>query len=92
LNFESGEGCNLHGHVTVNKVHFMFELFIVQVAGNFHFAPGRSFHLNHMHVHDINAVTGILDQFDFGLYLRALLLRQLIKSTTCRLAKSLTAS
>jgi len=30
---EEGEGCNIHGTLEVNKV-----------AGNFHFAPGKSFH------------------------------------------------
>jgi hypothetical protein len=25
----------------------------VQVAGNFHFAPGKSFQQGHMHVHDL---------------------------------------
>nr|CAD1833162.1 unnamed protein product [Ananas comosus var. bracteatus] len=30
---EQGEGCNIHGFLEVNKV-----------AGNFHFAPGKSFH------------------------------------------------
>ncbi|XP_075492349.1 uncharacterized protein LOC142530403 [Primulina tabacum] len=30
---EHGEGCNIHGSLEVNKV-----------AGNFHFAPGKSFH------------------------------------------------
>ncbi len=29
---EDGEGCNVYGHLEVNKV-----------AGNFHFAPGNSF-------------------------------------------------
>jgi hypothetical protein len=38
---QSHEGCNLAGLVRVNKV-----------AGNFHIAPGRSFAINGMHVHD----------------------------------------
>ena len=37
-------GCNIYGHVEVNKV-----------AGNLHIAPGKSFQANHMHIHDINA-------------------------------------
>ena len=28
-----------------------------QVAGNFHFAPGRSFQHAHMHVHDLMSFT-----------------------------------
>jgi len=36
------EGCNLSGHLKVNKV-----------AGNFHIAPGKSFQQQSMHVHDI---------------------------------------
>ncbi|CAG8519296.1 7769_t:CDS:2 [Paraglomus brasilianum] len=39
---QSKEGCNLAGSVRVKKV-----------AGNFHFAPGKSFERNHVHVHDI---------------------------------------
>ncbi|CAG8516152.1 1194_t:CDS:2 [Paraglomus occultum] len=39
---QSREGCNLAGSVRVKKV-----------TGNFHFAPGKSFERNHMHVHDI---------------------------------------
>jgi len=35
-------GCRMYGHVEVNKV-----------AGNFHFAPGKSFQQAHMHVHDL---------------------------------------
>ncbi|XP_031498595.1 uncharacterized protein LOC116263128 [Nymphaea colorata] len=39
---EEGEGCNIHGFLEVNKV-----------AGNFHFAPGKSFHQANVHVHDL---------------------------------------
>ncbi|KAJ4972320.1 hypothetical protein NE237_005419 [Protea cynaroides] len=39
---EEGEGCNIHGFLEVNKV-----------AGNFHFAPGKSFHQSNIHVHDL---------------------------------------
>jgi hypothetical protein len=38
---QSHEGCNLDGFFQVNKV-----------SGNFHVAPGRSFAMNGMHVHD----------------------------------------
>ncbi|KAL0422371.1 UNVERIFIED_CONTAM: Endoplasmic reticulum-Golgi intermediate compartment protein 3 [Sesamum latifolium] len=41
---EVGEGCNIHGSLEVNKV-----------AGNFHFAPGRSFHQN-SHLLDLLAL------------------------------------
>jgi len=37
-----GEGCQVYGYLLVNKV-----------AGNFHFAPGKSFQQHHMHVHDL---------------------------------------
>ncbi|KAJ3123426.1 hypothetical protein HK098_001919 [Nowakowskiella sp. JEL0407] len=36
------EGCAVYGHIVVNKV-----------AGNFHFAPGKSFQQGNMHVHDL---------------------------------------
>jgi hypothetical protein len=36
------EGCNVAGHLNVNKV-----------IGNFHFAPGKSFSTPQMHVHDL---------------------------------------
>lgn len=37
-----GEGCRLRGSLKVNKV-----------AGNFHFAPGRSYQRGSIHVHDL---------------------------------------
>ncbi|GJN02729.1 hypothetical protein PR202_ga20110 [Eleusine coracana subsp. coracana] len=39
---EEGEGCNIYGFIEVNKV-----------AGNFHFAPGKSFQQSNVHVHDL---------------------------------------
>jgi len=39
---QEGEGCQVYGYLLVNKV-----------AGNFHFAPGKSFQQHHMHVHDL---------------------------------------
>jgi len=39
---QAGEGCQVYGYLLVNKV-----------AGNFHFAPGKSFQQHHMHVHDL---------------------------------------
>ncbi|KAK6156853.1 hypothetical protein DH2020_011101 [Rehmannia glutinosa] len=42
---EEGEGCNIHGSLEVNKV-----------AGNFHFAPGKSFHQQNLHLLDLLAL------------------------------------
>jgi len=42
LEKQKEEGCQVYGHILVNKV-----------AGNFHFAPGKSFQSNHMHIHDL---------------------------------------
>jgi len=39
---QKDESCKVFGYLLVNKV-----------AGNFHFAPGKSFQQNHMHVHDL---------------------------------------
>eukprot|EP01133_Synstelium_polycarpum_P019109 gene19109-22887_t len=44
---QNGEGCQMYGFIMVNKV-----------AGNFHFAPGKSFQQHHMHVHDLAAFKG----------------------------------
>jgi len=41
IKYAKQEGCNLHGFFLVNKV-----------AGNFHFAPGKSFVRAHQHMHD----------------------------------------
>lgn len=41
----AGEGCQIYGYLLVNKV-----------AGNFHFAPGKSFQQHHMHVHDMQPI------------------------------------
>ncbi|XP_073065778.1 uncharacterized protein [Primulina eburnea] len=41
---EHGEGCNIHGSLEVNKV-----------AGNFHFAPGKSFHQSNFQLLDLLA-------------------------------------
>jgi hypothetical protein len=42
LRLQSDEGCAIYGYLDVNKV-----------AGNFHFAPGKSFQHGNMHVHDL---------------------------------------
>lgn len=44
LKHQSNEGCRVYGYLEVNKV-----------AGNFHFAPGRSFMQHHVHVHDLQS-------------------------------------
>ncbi|BES88509.1 endoplasmic reticulum-Golgi intermediate compartment protein [Nesidiocoris tenuis] len=40
------EGCQVYGYMEVNRV-----------SGNFHIAPGHSFTLNHIHVHDVQPFT-----------------------------------
>ncbi|KAI7898590.1 endoplasmic reticulum vesicle transporter-domain-containing protein [Cokeromyces recurvatus] len=42
LEKQSKEGCNIHGHLLVNKVR-----------GNFHIAPGEAFQSSSMHIHDL---------------------------------------
>lgn len=42
---EKGEGCNIHGSLEVNKV-----------AGNFHFATGKSFHQSNFNLHELLAL------------------------------------
>jgi len=37
------EGCQIYGYLEVNRV-----------GGSFHVAPGKSFIINHIHVHDVN--------------------------------------
>lgn len=61
---EAGEGCNVYGFLEVNKV-----------AGNFHFAPGKSFHQSNGHVHDLLAfqrdtfnITHKINRLAFGDY------------------------
>jgi len=59
---QEGEGCQVYGYLLVNKV-----------AGNFHFAPGKSFQQHHMHVHDIQVfgnkkfnLSHIVNRLSFG--------------------------
>ena len=40
---QRGEGCHIWGTLLINKV-----------AGNFHFAPGRSYQQGNMHIHDLS--------------------------------------
>lgn len=61
---EDGEGCNIYGFLEVNKV-----------AGNFHFAPGKSFQQSGIHVHDLLAfqkdsfnITHKINRLAFGDY------------------------
>jgi hypothetical protein len=44
---QEGEGCRMWGRLHVNKV-----------AGNFHFAAGRSYQQGSVHVHDISPFNG----------------------------------
>ena len=39
---QAEEGCSMFGFLLVNKV-----------AGNFHFAPGKSFQQHNVHIHDL---------------------------------------
>eukprot|EP00005_Dracoamoeba_jomungandri_P006454 CAMPEP_0174261658 /NCGR_PEP_ID=MMETSP0439-20130205/11738_1 /TAXON_ID=0 /ORGANISM="Stereomyxa ramosa, Strain Chinc5" /LENGTH=381 /DNA_ID=CAMNT_0015346171 /DNA_START=61 /DNA_END=1206 /DNA_ORIENTATION=- len=57
-----GEGCQVYGYLLVNKV-----------AGNFHFAPGKSFQSHHNHVHDLQPfnmdifnISHIVHRISFG--------------------------
>ncbi|EDQ85716.1 uncharacterized protein MONBRDRAFT_34133 [Monosiga brevicollis MX1] len=60
------EGCQLYGHLEVNKV-----------AGNFHIAPGRSFEQHNMHIHDMQSfgreklakfnLTHVINHLSFGI-------------------------
>ncbi|XP_038658337.1 endoplasmic reticulum-Golgi intermediate compartment protein 3 [Scyliorhinus canicula] len=52
LQEQKNEGCQVYGFLEVNKV-----------AGNFHFAPGKSFQQSHVHVHAVE----IHDLQTFGL-------------------------
>ncbi|KAL5982156.1 hypothetical protein ACLOJK_016225 [Asimina triloba] len=47
---EEGEGCNIYGFLEVRKV-----------AGNFHFAPGKSFQQSNVHVHDLQGAVDTKD-------------------------------
>jgi endoplasmic reticulum-Golgi intermediate compartment protein 3 len=59
---QANEGCQMYGHLLVSKA-----------AGNFHFAPGKSFQQHHMHVHDLQPLssdsynlTHTINQLSFG--------------------------
>ncbi|WCJ42004.1 Endoplasmic reticulum-Golgi intermediate compartment protein 3 [Euphorbia peplus] len=60
---EQGEGCNMYGSLEVNKV-----------AGNFHFAPGKSLHHSHFEANDVlNAIhmyniSHTINKLSFGDY------------------------
>ena len=51
---QRGEGCRVFGDMSINKV-----------AGNIHFAPGRSYQQGGMHIHDLAPFSGER-QFDFS--------------------------
>jgi hypothetical protein len=62
---EREEGCNIAGHLLVNKV-----------VGNFHIAPGKSFSTSNMHIHDLelyysspnkkHTISHIINSLSFG--------------------------
>uniref|UniRef100_A0A674N3H7 Endoplasmic reticulum-Golgi intermediate compartment protein n=1 Tax=Takifugu rubripes TaxID=31033 RepID=A0A674N3H7_TAKRU len=59
---QKNEGCQVYGVLEVNKV-----------AGNFHFAPGKSFQQSHVHVHDLQSfgldninMTHLIRHLSFG--------------------------
>ncbi|XP_078508332.1 endoplasmic reticulum-Golgi intermediate compartment protein 3 isoform X2 [Lissotriton helveticus] len=59
---QKNEGCKVYGFLEVNKV-----------AGNFHFAPGKSFQQAHVHVHDLQSfgldninMTHVIQHLSFG--------------------------
>lgn len=56
LKMQAKEGCHIWGDISINKV-----------AGNFHFAPGRSYQQGMMHLHDLSVFieNGFVD-FDFS--------------------------
>ncbi|XP_051835153.1 endoplasmic reticulum-Golgi intermediate compartment protein 3 isoform X2 [Antechinus flavipes] len=56
---QKNEGCQVYGFLEVNKV-----------AGNFHFAPGKSFQQSHVHVHDLQSFG--LDNINMTHYIRRL--------------------
>lgn len=54
---QANEGCNIQGHLLVNKVR-----------GNFHIAPGDAFQTSSMHIHDLKEfVAGAPDGHQFDL-------------------------
>ncbi|KXS17676.1 DUF1692-domain-containing protein [Gonapodya prolifera JEL478] len=55
LALQRNEGCLIHGHLEVNRV-----------AGNVHFAPGKSFQQSNMHVHDVFGFVAETSRFDEG--------------------------
>lgn len=56
---QKGEACEVYGYLEVNKV-----------AGNFHFAPGKSFMQHHVHVHDLQPFSG--DKFNMTHHIKQL--------------------
>ncbi|CAL8100765.1 unnamed protein product [Orchesella dallaii] len=53
------EGCQIYGYMEVNRV-----------SGSFHIAPGKSFTLNHVHVHDVQPYSS--SQFNMTHKIRSL--------------------
>ncbi|KAJ3336603.1 Endoplasmic reticulum-Golgi intermediate compartment protein 3 [Gonapodya sp. JEL0774] len=52
LAIQQNEGCIIYGHLEVNRV-----------AGNVHFAPGKSFQQSNMHVHDVMGFVAETNRF-----------------------------
>lgn len=58
------EACQIYGYLEVNRVRratanykpFLFVILIkhFKMGGSFHLAPGKSFSLNHVHIHDVH--------------------------------------
>eukprot|EP00696_Hemimastix_kukwesjijk_P001971 gnl/Hemi2/12403_TR4235_c0_g1_i1.p1 gnl/Hemi2/12403_TR4235_c0_g1~~gnl/Hemi2/12403_TR4235_c0_g1_i1.p1 ORF type:complete len:401 (+),score=170.66 gnl/Hemi2/12403_TR4235_c0_g1_i1:81-1283(+) len=55
MRLQSGEGCEVYGFLEVSKV-----------AGNFHFAPGKSFSHANLHIHDLMSIGGSQPAFNIS--------------------------
>jgi len=53
------EGCQIYGYMEINRV-----------SGSFHIAPGKSFSINHVHVHDVQPYSS--NQFNMTHIIRSL--------------------
>lgn len=63
------EGCQIYGYMEVNRV-----------SGSFHIAPGKSFTLNHVHVHDVQPYSS--SQFNMTHKIRGLTFGESIPGKT----------
>ncbi|TRY61194.1 hypothetical protein TCAL_01482 [Tigriopus californicus] len=62
------EGCQMYGYLEVNRV-----------GGSFHFGPGKSFSINHVHVHDVQPFTS--SEFNLTHTIRHLSFGQAVQSS-----------